>query len=186
MALFKTKKSNSKEAKVRDSVLEFLPLKCVAEGQEYFVTSRDTILDIVQIRPRSLRGANDTEQEYVITMLTYFFRAFVQDFKIVSMVYPCITTNQQHYLGEKLSQTENAIHAHFLEQKIRELQVIEESVYDKEYYLFFYAKDAEEYANCLNVIDSQLAQVLPVNRLSVKKKTAILSKMFNQDSRILI
>ena len=164
-------------------VSELIPKRLNEKG---YVITQSGILDIFQIMPKNILAANFEEQEQVIYWLTVFYRAYKDDFKIVFMNFPSVTTRQQENIKRVMTRTANEKHLSFLHQKHEELVEIEKSYSDREYYFFLFANNETDYNDKINILQYQLRQVLDVVTLTEKKKEDVLFKLNNQNSRIII
>jgi len=178
------KKKQKRNKNVMHRTTELLPLLRI--NDRGYIETKTGILDVFQILPKNIKAANMDEQERAIYLLTLFYRSYKDDFKIVSLNYPTVTTQQQEHIRYAISQTENETYKYYLKQMLYELKDIETRSFEREYYFFVFANSVTDYEDKLMIIDQQLGQVLTVEEIDTEKKEKILFKMNNLNSRIII
>ncbi len=182
-----TEKSEEKEfkkeiKKVHKSILDILPIEDICEDG-FFQTSYG-YMNIYQIGTKDVYSLNEDEIYKHISDFSNLLRQYKDDFKIVCMQFPVNTTDQQNNLFDKLDTTESDIYKGYLENKIRELQFLEEYRYDKEFYIFLYAKDNKSKYDKEQLLFRLSSDSIKINKIELDKKLKILFKLNNQNSKI--
>ncbi|MGL5751366.1 MAG: hypothetical protein ACRCXT_12610 [Paraclostridium sp.] len=172
-----------KEAKkVNKSILDIMPIKDI--GEDDFFETEYGYMNIYQIETKDVYSLNNDEVFKHVSDFSSFIRVYKDDFKILCMQYPINTKAQQDYLIGKLNKCQNDKQIYFLEKRIKELKFLEKYRFNKEFYIFIYAKDNKTKFEKEDLLFRVSNSSLNIKKLSVAKKVNILFKLNNQNSTI--
>ncbi|MGL4483770.1 MAG: hypothetical protein ACRCUS_02375 [Anaerovoracaceae bacterium] len=155
-------------------------------NQNLIQTRTGKYLDILKIVCRDIYSASEEELEYDNLCFDKLYKTFPGDLKEVAVNFLTDTSASQEYILDKIKKTKNPIFLAQLKQKKRELEEIAKTKTNREYYLFFYSKNIEEYRDNLIVINKALARgYYPlIQSISIEKKVEILKKLNNINSLV--
>lgn len=137
---------------------------------------------IFKIETIDFLNLNESEQNNKINDNIAFYRKYLEDFKIVSMRFPCDFSEQITFFKNKLDKEENDFRKKFLNLKIQEFEVLEESTYNLEFYLYIFSKN---YDNLIRQIE-ELKTNFPTKLLDLKQEKIerIICKLNNMNTKI--
>lgn len=137
---------------------------------------------IFKIETIDFLNLNESEQNNKINDNTAFYRKYLEDFKIVSMRFPCDFSEQITFFKKKLEKEENNFRRKFLNLKIQEFEVLEETTYNLEFYLYIFSN---EYDNLLRQIE-EIKDDFPTKLLDLEKEKIerIICKLNNMNTKI--
>ena len=135
--------------------------------------------------PRNLRVQNPDERDAAIYEYSVFLRGMSGDIKIIAMNYPTQTSSQRRYLERVRDRTENGRYLYFLNQKLAELERIEEKVSDREYYVMLFAANEQQYRKYASDLNDLMGRTLTVSQIGKEKKIQILRRLGTAGSRIM-
>ena len=173
MKLFRKRKVTSA------SVSELIPVISYDDMLGAFVT-RNGFMDIYGIRTVNVQALSEYEQDYLIAQHFRFLQNYGDDFKMVSVVFPVDLTEQRMFLVKKYESTENPYSRRIIEEKLRELETLENNNIERDYYYIIYAEDREGMRKNQVRLESLLQN--DVRMLTVEKKVDILRQLNNQSS----
>lgn len=173
-----------KEKRLDKTVLDLLPFCSYDSAVEAFLLEDHTYVDMLMIRAKDWYHATDDDKNYEIAKWTKFYRIYPGDIKIVTMRFRCNTYRQQQHLKNRMKIVKNEILRGELERKLQELIILEQENYEREFYLFFWGKNASELRKNRYSIISALGTDI-VGTMSLEVKTDILFKMNNKNSRMV-
>lgn len=180
--LSELKEFKKEKKKVHKSILDILPIKHICDD-DFFETSYG-YMNIYQIETKDVYSLNDEEIYKHISDFSNLLRQYKDDFKIVCMQFPVNTIEQQNNLFDKLERTNNERYKYFLEKRIRELRFLEEYRFNKEFYIFIYAKDNKSKYDKEDLLFRLSNKSININKIDFDKKLKILFKLNNQNSKI--
>lgn len=175
----KKRNETSPKIKQKNLILDIIPIRDTKDG--YYITNTG-IIDLYQIKCKSISQASDFEIANQINRLAYFFRRYTRDFKIVAMCYPTNTSLQRDYLNHKILDCKNDKHINFLQQKLYALEFLEENRTDKEFYLMIFAADKKQHQELKELVWMQSS--LSIMEIPIEKKNQLIFKLNNQNSKI--
>lgn len=113
---------------------------------------------------------------------TAFYKKYLEDFKIVSMRFPCNFSKQITFFKNKLETEENTFRRKFLNLKIQELEFLEDETYNLEFYLYIFSN---EYDNLLRQTES-IKKDFPTKLLDLEKDKIerVVCKLNNMNTKI--
>lgn len=177
------RKKEAPKVKQKTLTLDVLPIRDISE-EGFYLTQDNKIIDIYQIRCKSIKQASDFEIESQINQLAYFFRRYNKDFKIIAMCYPTNTTIQQNYLQQKILDNPNERHVYFLQQKLFALEYLELQRTDKEFYIMMFADNRKQFQELRELLFEKSS--LAILSVSSEKKNNLIFKINNMNSKIKI
>lgn len=185
----KKKKNHTDElsvSKLDKSISDIVPISRYDIKNQCYVYEDGRIMDFIKINTKDLINASENDLQYDFCKLQEFYMLYSDDFKFVSLNYPCNTQTQQAYIQKKITETNNQTNLYWLNKKLQELKWLESNKTYREYYLQIFAKNLDDYHK--KMID--LSKVLGNHRdglleiLGAKKKHQILYKMNNKSCLI--
>lgn len=185
----KQKSKNIKEKEVKPKIkqkaltLDIIPIRDISD-ENYYITKDNKIIDLFQIKCKSITQASDYEIESQISQLAYFFRRYSNDLKIFAMCYPTNTTVQQKYLQQKVLNSANENHVYFLQQKLYALEFLEENRTDKEFYIMLFADNQKQLREQKELLFTKSS--LSIVTIPIEKKNNLFFKINNMNSKIRI
>lgn len=171
--------------KINKTMIDILSIVNVNKEKEYFLDKEDNIIDILKIKSKNLMSIGTDGVQYLNLSYEKLYKTYQNDIKIISLNFPTNTQEQQRYIVEKLTKTNNILFKNILQNKLNELIYIENNVLEREYYLFFYSKNIDEYNKNSNTINSILGSEDLIEKIDFKKKKQIIFKLHNMNSLIL-
>ena len=160
-------------------VSELIPVLSYDEMLGAFVTGNG-FMDIYGIRTVNVQALSEYEQDYLIAQHFRFLQNYGDDFKMVSVVFPVDLTEQRMFLVRKYDKTENPYTKRIIEEKLREMELLEDNNIERDYYYILFADDREHMRKDQVKIESLLGS--DVRRLTREKKTEIVRQLYNQSS----
>ncbi len=179
----KIKKSKPPKIKQKNLTLDVIPMRNISE-EGYYITKENTIIDLYQIKCKSITQASDAEIENQISQLAYFYRRYSKDFKIIAMCYPTNTIVQQKFLQKKVLDNANENQVYFLQQKLYALEFLEANRTDKEFYIMLFADNQKQLRELKELLFSKSS--LTIISINEEKKNNLIFKINNMNSRIKI
>lgn len=167
---------------VEKSVVDLIPLLDM-EYDEYFRTTYG-YMNIFQIDSKDVYSLNQDEIERHIHDFANFLKLYQDDIKIVCMQFPVNTEIQQANILKKMSTSEIPMYHHFLQKRLNELRYLEQNRYNKEYFLFIYAKNLNGIKEREELIFRISNENVRFKKIDSDKKLKILFKLANQNSKI--
>lgn len=167
------------------SVTEIMPFTHLYQ-QDIPIRKDGVFWEILQVSSKDLLNATETDLEFDNLCFDKLYRTYSGDIKFIGMNFPSDTSKQQEYIKHKISQTTNEVFIYELQDKLQELEWIQQNLTTREYYLIFYSKNLEEYRDNLGIIFRALSSgTTPlVKKISAQKKIEILYKLSNKNSFI--
>lgn len=167
---------------VEKSVVDLIPLLDV-EYDEYFRTTYG-YMNIFQIASKDVYSLNQDEIGRHLHDFANFLKLYQDDMKIVCMQFPVNTEEQQENILKKIKKAEIPMYHHFLQKRLDELQFLEKNRYNKEYFLFIYAKNLNAIREREELIFRISNENMRFKKIDLDKKLKILFKLANQNSKI--
>lgn len=164
-------------------VLPFKGLNKYGVGMQF---TDDSYFDIMQFRCKDLTSSSDDDIARDMFALQKFFKMYSDEIKIIAMNFPCNTKTQQKFFKEKIKNETNQERKEILEEKLEQCITLEREVTDREYYLFYYAKDVEgleeRRSNILSILGNS---AMMVDEISQSKKILLLQKLMNMNTLLI-
>lgn len=117
---------------------KLLGIKGYDDVNECFVMEDGTFLDMIKIRAHDLLNSDEDKILYECYTILKWIKTYPFDFEIVGMNFPVDTTEQQIYFEHVSERTENPQYLYYLNQKLVELQTIDQRMLEKQFYIFLF------------------------------------------------
>lgn len=169
-----------KPKKIRKTVLDIVPVR--QYKNDYFMLSDGTVMDIIQVMGKSYYNSTDADIAIQVDRLAYFFRVYKNDLKLVSLNYPTNTVTQQKFLNNMLSNPKLEPFYSLLMEKWNTLEYLEKHTTTREFFLFIYAENEEQYSVLKTLLFSKSS--LNLMSISKEKKENILFLLNNMSKEI--
>lgn len=178
----KTKKKAKKEKKIDKNILKAINiLDFTKDGA---IKTTQGYMDIVEIDGKDIFSLRDEEIHRDISIFHSFYKVTGADIKIVTMKFPVNTETQKSYVLYKIEKSDNPIHKKFLKNKLSELEFLEKNRSNKEHYLFIFSEKEDNLKSTKKTAIRVLQNTIKVRDITLDKKTIILKKLYNQNSKI--
>lgn len=148
------------------------------------IVTKTGIINLFQIETKDIYSFSETERNMHIFNFVHFIRGLDDDFKIITMKFPVSTKTQQNYVRKRLSMTKNIIYKSFLEEKLTELERLEETRFNKEFYLMTFYKLNDDIEQKERKLGSITSPAVNLYQMTADKKIRILYKLNNMNSKI--
>ena len=183
----KEKKSKKKKEVVNKSALDILPIRFYDEAIGAFVYEDGTHMDLYNIVPSDRSNLQGDELQFNIYNSTRFYRLYSPDGKFISMNFPVNTSFQREYLENKKKLATDKVRKLWLEREIKELELLDQNVMRREYYLMFWGNDKEDFVKNKDNIEKWIGNGRSrlVEEIDKEKKIQIVRKICNMNSLIL-
>ncbi len=183
IALKKAKKDKKKKIKnVDKDIFDYQYFISIDENNIIHHKKLGQFVKIFKIETIDILNLNESEQNAVIDDNTAFYKKYLEDFKIVSMRFPCNFSKQITFFKNKLETEENTFRRKFLNLKIQELEFLEDETYNLEFYLYIFSN---EYDNLLRQTES-IKKDFPTKLLDLEKDKIerVVCKLNNMNTKI--
>lgn len=183
----KEKKNKKKKEVVNKSALDILPIRFYDEAIGAFVYEDGTHMDLYNIVPSDRSNLQGDELQFNIYNSTRFYRLYSPDGKFISMNFPVNTSFQREYLENKKKLATDKVRKIWLEREIKELELLDQNVMRREYYLMFWGNDKEDFVKNKDNIEKWIGNGKSrlVEEIDKEKKIQIVRKICNMNSLIL-
>lgn len=138
----KGKKNMSKKKKEVRTTDELIPIVRYDTDYDCFECKKG-YMNILQIITKDIVNASIDEIDYDIAKLTKYNKLEYEDYKIISMNFPCSTSEQQKYLKGKIERTSNSKHLKYLNSSLAELEWVQEKKSKREFYLMIFSDSTD-------------------------------------------
>lgn len=179
------KKDN--KTNVSKNILSILPIRKYDDKLGGFIYCNESYMDLFSIIPSDRANLQEDELQYSIFNNIKFYRLYSGDIKLISMNFPVNTSYQREFLKKKYKQATDKVRRLWLEREMNELELLDQNVMRKEYYLMFFGKDKDEFIKNKDNIEKWIGHGRSrlVQELSKEKKIQIVRKLCNMNSLIL-
>lgn len=181
--LKKTKDYRIKTPKIKPSITDVLPIIDMTGNGYIELKSNQSYFDILQIESKDIYSANEDEKEGDMADLSYVYQAYPYDIKIIPMNFPVNTETQKDYYKKLITNCKVDSYIPHLEDKLRELEYLENNRTNREYFLLVYADTEYDLKDRINMISRLLSKSNPIIFLSEDKKIKILNKLYNMNTK---
>lgn len=176
-----TKIKKEKEIKIDRNIYKIVE---VQKFEDEFIKLKNGYMDILEIEGKDIFSLNAEELNRDLNLFHGMYKVLNIDSKQVSMKFPVNTQRQKEYIKYKLNNSDNPIHKEFLQDKLFELEYLEQNRYNKEYYLFIFSENLENIKNTKKTIIRILSNAINIHEIHENKKRLILKKLNNLSSKI--
>lgn len=163
---------------------KLIPIKCIEEDK--FKMPDDSYMDIVQIVTKDLNSASESDLETLIAAWARMYRTNGFDIKLVSLNTPTDTRGQQHYIQKKIAQNKVPIYDYILREMETQLENVQETRTDRQYYILLFAESQDDYFYALSRISQTLIYNDLARKMSLPAKLAVLEKLNNKSQTIQV
>ena len=161
---------------------KLIPIKCIEEDK--FKMQDNSYMDIVQIVTKDLNSASESDLETLIAAWARMYRTNGFDIKLVSLNTPTDTRGQQHNIQEKIAQNKVPIYDYILREMETQLENVQETRTDRQYYILLFAESQDDYFYTLSRINQTLIYNDLARKISLPAKLAVLEKLNNKSQTI--
>ncbi len=168
----------------QNKILAVFPIRDYLDGENYFITAQNTIVNLFQIQGRCYYDASNDEIENLVYSNAKFLQKYSDDFKIISMNYPTNTSRQQDFLSYMLQRPDLRQFSDMLQKKLETLRALEQNTTDRQAFLMVFAKDKGHYQEQLRLLSGNPNFV--VKAISREKKENIIFQLNNMNKRIKV
>lgn len=167
---------------VKKNVLELIDIQEYDKERECYRMKNGGYMNIIQITSKDLVNSSDDEVEYDCLRFARLYKLYAEDIKIITMNFPCDTSEQQHYIEHKMQKQANPVYKNFLQRKLDELVWLGKHDTTREYYYMIFAKDAEEMEKNTLLLNNTLGRGKTglLSAISEEKKRQILFRLANK------
>ena len=173
-------KKEQKKKKIEKTTLDLIDI-LYFDNRDYLKHKKGYI-EILEIIPQDLMNLNYENTLNLIQKNSYFYMSYQQDIKIISMNFPVNFEEQIQYFNTLLENENNEFKSKFLRLKVNELEKLQETRYNKEFFMFLFSQNEVSIEEDVN----QVLRILPglTKKISREKKEKILFKLNNMNTKI--
>lgn len=178
------KKKKEKKPQIKASIADIVPITDMTAKGLIELRDKKGYFDIWQLDSKDIYSMNAEEANFDIYNLAYFYQAFHDSVKVISMNFPVSTVQQQLFIEKKINECQNPLYKKFLNQKLQELQFLEWGRTNREYYIFVYGDTELKVTDRVKAVQNYLQKSLPLLEVSKEKKIDVLFKLYNQNTKL--
>lgn len=178
------RKVKEKKAKVKSSFADISPIVDITNN-DFFEMRSGEYLEIVQIETKDIYSLNSSDLNDDVNNLANFYTAFTSDIKIVPLNVPLNLEEQKDHIYRQIKKCKNAVYKALLEDRLKELQVLEQGRTNREYFIFLYADEEKKLLEKLHQAKMLLSRSNAPIELTAEKKINILNQIFNPNTKPL-
>lgn len=157
-------------------------LKSVNRPEETaYLLENDTYAQVFKMKSYDLNLLNYDEKDILIQSFATFLRAYQEDIKIISLMFPVDTSTQQSYWEKKYRLADTHQQQLLQSNELRKLKAIETVYKTQTHYLFIYAKNLKELVEKTQSV-ARFGNIIEGKSLSLKDKERLYYQMNNQDN----
>lgn len=157
-------------------------LKSVNRPEETaYLLENDTYAQVFKMKSYDLNLLNYDEKDILIQSFATFLRAYQEDIKIISLMFPVDTSTQQSYWEKKYRLADTHQQQLLQSNELRKLKAIETVYKTQTHYLFIYAKNLKELVEKTQSV-ARFGNIIEGKPLSLKDKERLYYQMNNQDN----
>lgn len=177
------KVKNKKPPVIKNIVVSIIDIKNYDQVHDCFVTQRGYYMDVLQLKTKDLNNCPEDEIEYDIMKYTKLYKVLGEDTKLVGLNFPINTHNQCSYIEYIKKRTRNPIFLRHLRRKENELITLSKYKMSREYYLFFFNENLEEFLKSRIRINQTLQQQKGsmVSSIPLEKRVQLLYRLCNKN-----
>jgi len=157
-------------------------LKSVNRPEETaYLLENDTYAQVFKMKSYDLNLLNYDEKDILVQSFATFLRAYQEDIKIISLMFPVDTSTQQSYWEKKYRLADTHQQQLLQSNELRKLKAIETVYKTQTHYLFIYAKNLKELVEKTQSV-ARFGNIIEGKPLSLKDKERLYYQMNNQDN----
>lgn len=146
----KEKKKEQQKSKKKDdieslSTLDLIPVIDFDESLGYGILRNGMIVDCFHIIGRDLENMDEQGKTFDFLSWQKLYSTYDDDLKITSSYFPVNTKEQLEYFYKILKRTENPVYRELIAEEILKCERIHEQFLNREFYIYFYAKNPLDY-----------------------------------------
>lgn len=146
-----------------------------------YLLENDTYAQVFKMKSYDLNLLNYDEKDILIQSFATFLRAYQEDIKIISLMFPVDTSTQQSYWEKKYRLADTHQQQLLQSNELRKLKAIETVYKTQTHYLFIYAKNLKELVEKTQSV-ARFGNIIEGKPLSLKDKERLYYQMNNQDN----
>lgn len=146
-----------------------------------YLLENDTYAQVFKMKSYDLNLLNYDEKDILIQSFATFLRAYQEDIKIISLMFPVDTSTQQSYWEKKYRLADTHQQQLLQSNELRKLKAIETVYKTQTHYLFIYAKNLKELVEKTQSV-ARFGNIIEGKSLSLKDKERLYYQMNNQDN----
>lgn len=146
-----------------------------------YLLENDIYAQVFKMKSYDLNLLNYDEKDILIQSFATFLRAYQEDMKIISLMFPVDTSTQQSYWEKKYRLADTHQQQLLQSNELRKLKAIETVYKTQTHYLFIYAKNLKELVEKTQSV-SRFGNIIEGKPLSLKDKERLYYQMNNQDN----
>ena len=180
-------KGKKKKAEIIQNTLKVLKIRQYDEDVDGFINEDGSYFDLFEIRPKDRGNQQDDEISYDIVRMGRFYKTYAPDIKIVSLNFPLNTNLQKKILSKRLEKSIDEVRRKWLRREIEELEILEKNITRREYYLFIFADNKDEFIKNKTDVTKNIGigKSKLIDEIDKRKKVQILRKLCNMNTLIL-
>lgn len=182
--IVKKKKNERKKIAVKASYAKISPVVDMTED-DFFELKNGEFLEILQLESKDIYSLNESDLEQDIYYLDVFFSTIVSDIKIVPLNVPLNLEKQKDNMYRCLHRAKQKAYKEVIQKRIDELEKLEKTRTNREYFIFFYAASEKRLREITNQAYSILQMTNPLLDISREKKLNILFQLNNMNTKPL-
>lgn len=143
-------------------------------------------MDLLKITSKDLTNANVDEIEMDCFTWAKFHMTYPLDVSVITLLFPCNTSEQQRFWTKKIEQNKNPAFAEWMRISRQELEYREKNSTTREFYLALYFINLEEKEESMRTVNATLGigKDFLLQTIDAKKKEMLMFKMHNMNSQI--
>lgn len=139
---------------------------------------------ILEVAPRDLYSLNEENKHTLIGRMANLYRNYSGDLKWLTLRFPSDYSHEKEVLKNVLDKTTHDRARELLYLKVEELNFLEKSNQDLEYFIFVYAEDERLLQKNIFQLRHMLEGELHLSEIQGVKTEQLLSKLMNQNTMI--
>lgn len=180
-----------KKSSIRD-IRENIPIANYNEKLGCIQKADGSYTDLYLIVPKDLVNGDPDDIEMDCFTWAKFYKTYGMDVEIISMMFPCDTSDQQEYWRKVSDRNENPQFDQMIRRKLSELEYRERHTVKKEFYMQLFYSSKEEIRTARRTIESTMGiraigssgGMEMLEELPEQKKMQIFFKIANKNSQI--
>lgn len=156
---------------------DLLPHRRIEDN--HFVLKDGIHKDIYKIKTFDLDSFSVSDTEYMIALWARFYQSYGADIKIVAMNCATDTHAQQSYFRHKIALNHNPQYESILEEKLAELQHINQHNLDRLYYLVTFSEE-DKYTDDYYILKTRLIDTGLIEPMTLNEKLDVEHRLSNK------
>lgn len=169
----------------RSEVIDLVPYKRMEE--DLLVTRMNHYQKFLRIGTRNIYSMSPTERQQVMDAYTNLCRLYVEDFSILSMMFPAYTEDNTVYWREQYVQAREA--GNVTQQEVCQNQLflmswVEKNLANHEFYFILYGDTREAIDTHFRALRKYVSPELPLEELTPEVVEKVVFKLQNMNTEI--